>query len=389
MRVLPLACALLGLGISSLADASTTRILNRRIERDETLAHALYALQLSGNLADAIIGALQGTDFDFRRVRPGDQFRVVCRDGQVDFFDFRQSTERQWTVRRDGDRFVGMRRAVEVEKQIATVELAIDTSLWDAAIAAGEDPDIAVALADVFAWDVDFYRDVRTHDRVRAVIEKFVSKGRLLRYGEVLAASYEGAAVGRKRVFRYELEPGRVSYFQQDGSSARKTFLKSPLKYAHITSRYGMRFHPVLKYQKAHNGVDYGTPIGTPVWAVADGTVTRAGHFGANGNLVCVRHMNAWETCYAHLSKVMVSRGQRVVQKQVIALSGNTGRSTGPHVHFALKRNGAFVNPLTQNFPRAEPLPKDKLPDFEETIAPWVRALDATPVATLAATATP
>lgn len=384
MKLLSLACALV-LGTSSAAfAASPTVVLNRRIERDQTLAHALYGLALPGGQADAIIGALQGTDFDFRRVRPGDQLRVVTRDGEVDFVDYRKNTEHEWSVRRSGDRFIGLRRAVEVEKRVATVELAITSSLWDAAISAGENPDISMALADVFAWDIDFYQDVRVDDRVRVVIEKFISKGRLLRYGDVLAAAYAGSSVGNKRVFRFEVDKGRFTYFQQDGNSARKSFLKSPLKYAHVTSSFGMRKHPVLKYLKAHNGVDYGTPVGTPVWSVADGTVTHAGWAGANGNLVCIRHMNAFETCYAHLSKVNVSRGQRVSQKQVVALSGNTGRSTGPHVHYALKRNGAYVNPLNQNFPRAEPLPKAKLADYALAIAPLVQSLDANSVAVLA-----
>src|SRR5690606_17174933 len=113
------------------------------------------------------------------------------------------------------------------------------------------------------------------------------------------------------------------------------------------------RFHPVLKYVKAHNGVDYRAAVGTPVWAVADGTVTRSGYDPANGHAVCLRHMNGFETCYIHLSKRMVRPGQRVHQKDVIALTGNTGRSTGPHLHYALKRHGGYVNPLNQNFPRA------------------------------------
>lgn len=214
-------------------------------------------------------------------------------------------------------------------------------------------------------------------------MEKVVHKGRTLRYGEVLAAEYLGSTVGNKRVFRYEIQPGKYSYFQEDGSSARKSFLKSPLKYAHVTSRFGSRFHPVLKYMKNHNGVDYSAAVGTPIWAVADGTVTKAGYEGASGNLVCLRHMNSFETCYAHLSRINVKRGQRVSQKQVIAYSGNTGRSTGPHLHYALKRSGNFVNPLNQNFPRAEPVPKAQLADFAEKISPWVQQLGATSVAAL------
>ncbi len=142
----------------------------------------------------------------------------------------------------------------------------------------------------------------------------------------------------------------------------------------------------MLKYVKAHNGVDYGAGVGTPVWAVADGTVTRANwDVGGGGNTLCVRHVNGWESCYLHLSKfgAGVRAGARVAQKQVVAYSGSTGRSTGPHLHFALKRHGGYVNPLNQNFPRADPLPKAELPAFREAIAGYLSTLSAPAVASV------
>jgi murein DD-endopeptidase MepM/ murein hydrolase activator NlpD len=367
---------------TSAAEASSYIVKNRRIEPNQPLAAALRESGLAPEQVAAVISALEGV-FDFRKSRVGDQFRLVLRDGELDIFGYRQSAVDEWQVRRDGDKFVGSKRSIEVEKQVALVSLEINHSLYEAALAAGEDPVIGMVLADVFAWDIDFYRDVRRGDQARALVEKFVSKGRLLRYGEVLAATYQGEAVGSKRVFRYELPDGRASFFQEDGASARKAFLKSPLKYAHVTSRFGSRVHPVLKYVKAHNGVDYAAAIGTPVWSVADGTITTAGNTGAGGNTVCVRHANAFETCYLHLSKygTGVRVGARVSQKQVIAYSGNTGRSTGPHLHYALKRGGHYVNPLNQNFPRTEPLPKHLLTDFRAHVAPLAQQLDAVSVA--------
>ena len=371
------------LAASLTASAAPQRVLNRRIQARQTLAGALHELQLPTPQVEAVIGALEGV-FDFHHVRPGDQVRIAMTDGLVDFVDYRQSALDEWQVRRDGDRLVSAKRPVEVEKRVEEVNLALESSLYEAAQTAGEDPNIAITLADVFAWDVDFYHDVRKGDHLRVLVEKYISKGRILRYGEVLAAHYEGDAVGTKRVFRYGLPTGEFSYFQEDGSSARKSFLKSPLKYAHVTSGFGNRFHPILQYVKAHNGVDYGTPVGTPVWAVADGSVTRAGNTDAGGKTVCVRHNNGWETCYLHLSGygAGVRVGARVAQKQVIAYSGNTGRSTGPHLHFALKRNGGFVNPLNQNFPRADPVPTQLLSDFREKVAALAAVLDAAAVAT-------
>lgn len=335
--ILVLSCLSVSLPTLASSNSNITLVLNRRIQPQQTLSAALHGEGLADAQVEGVIGALSGV-FDFRRVRPGDQFRIVLRNGELDFFDYRQNASDEWHVRREGDRFLGLKGNIEVEKTVALVELKIGSSLYEAVAAAGEDSAIAMALSDVFAWDVDFYQDVRQGDRVRAVVEKVFAKGRLLRYGEVLAASYEGTNVGKKQVFRYELPDGTKTYFREDGSSARKTFLKSPLKYAHVTSRFGSRFHPILKYLKAHNGVDYGAPIGTPIWAVADGVVKSAGYAGGSGHRVCIRHINSFETCYLHLSRYGsgVRVGARVSQKQIIAYSGNSGLSTGPHLHFAM-----------------------------------------------------
>jgi murein DD-endopeptidase MepM/ murein hydrolase activator NlpD len=387
MRHLPLlvAALLLAAALPAQALPSHTLVKNRRIAQGSTLKQALHDSGLPDEQVEAVIAALEGV-FDFRKSRTGDQVRLVFKAGELDFLDYRQSDLDEWQVRRDGERLVGSKRAIEVEKKVDLVTLDVTSSLYEAALAAGEDPSIGMVLADVFAWDIDFYRDVQKGDQVRALVEKFVSRGRVVRYGEVIAANYQGSTVGTKRVFRYELPSGIASFFQEDGQSARKAFLKSPLKFAHVTSRFGGRIHPVLKYYKAHNGVDYGASIGTPVWAVADGVVTRAQNTGAGGNTVCIRHVNAMETCYLHLSRygAGVRAGARVSQKQVIAYSGNTGRSTGPHLHFALKRNGAFVNPLNQNFPRTEPLPRNLLADFQAKVAPLAEQLDSMNVAAVA-----
>jgi murein DD-endopeptidase MepM/ murein hydrolase activator NlpD len=361
---------------------ATTRVVNRRIEPGQVMATALREAGLTGLQAEAVISALSGV-FDFRKSRAGDQLRLVLVDGELQFLDYRQGATDEWQVHRDGTKLVGARRTFDIEETEALIELAVETSLYEAALSSGEDPSIAMALSDVFAWDVDFYQDVRKGDRVRAVVQKYLSKDRLIRYGDVLAAEYQGATVGTKRVFRFSPERGTPTYFQEDGKSARKTFLKSPLKFANVTSRFGTRFHPVLQYFKAHNGVDYGAAIGTPVWAVGDGTVTRAAQDGVNGKYVCIRHINNFETCYLHLSRfgAGIRTGARVSQKQVVAYSGNTGRSTGPHLHFAMKRGGRFINPLNQHFPRAEPLAKEHLDEFRTQISPWLAQLDASGLA--------
>jgi murein DD-endopeptidase MepM/ murein hydrolase activator NlpD len=382
--------ALAGALAASSPGDSTHTILNRRIETRQTMAKALRHAGLSDAQVQDAVGALSGA-FDFRKSRVDDQIRLVLTGGELDELDYRQGPLDEWQVRREGDRLVASKRSVEVEKKLALVELGIESSVWEAAQQAGEDPNIAIELSDVFAWDIDFYQDVRKGDRAKILIEKYLSKGRLVRYGELLAASYTGEAIGHKEVYRYQLPGGETSYFQRDGSSARRSFLKSPLKFAQVTSGYGMRFHPILHAMGAHMGIDYAAAIGTPVWAVADGTVTRAGYGDGNGNFVCLRHANAFESCYLHLSKfgAGIHVGGRVSQKQVIAYSGTTGLSTGPHLHFALKRGGAFVNPLNQKFPRADPVPKELVADFNQKAAPLETWLDALPVAAAFSVPTP
>lgn len=348
----------------------STLIKNRRLDKNQTVARALYDAGLDESTVTALHGALEAAEFNFKKARPGDQLRFVFRHGQLDVLDYRRSLLTGWQVRRDGDHYVGKKREIEREQRIETVELTVESNVWDAAIAAGERPDIAVTLSDVFAWDVDFYRDVQKGDRMRAVVEKIIHKGRTLEYGRVLAAEYVGSSVGTKRSFRYKMPDGTETFFTEDGLSARKTFLKSPLKYSTVTSGFGSRFHPVLNYVGNHNGIDYHAGIGTPVWAVSDGVVTRAGWDEGGGNIVCVKHMMSFETCYMHLSKILVKNGQKVPQKTVLAESGNTGKyTTGPHLHFGIKRGGKWVNPLNQNFPRAEPLPALLLQEFKASIA--------------------
>lgn len=353
---------------------------NRRLAKGQTVVKALYAAGLDSPTVTSLQGALEAAEFDFRKARTGDQLRFVFRDGELDLLDYRRNLLNEWQVRRAGDRYVAIRREFEREQRVELVELVVEGNMWDAAKAAGERPDIAVTLSDVFAWDIDFYRDVQRGDRMRAVIEKVMHKGQLLEYGHVLAAEYIGSSVGTKRTFRYQQPDGLESYFTADGSSSRKTFLKSPLKFSSVTSGFGLR--PSLAQWGKHNGVDYHAPVGTPVWAVADGTVTRAGWDDGGGNIVCLKHSMSFETCYMHLSKIEVRVGARVAQKTVIAQSGNTGRlTTGPHLHFGLKRGGGWVNPHNQNFPRADPLPKAQLPAFQEAIADSVTMLDSKPVA--------
>lgn len=364
------------------APALERTVRTGRLAQDENLAHALLRLGADAEATRQILLALSGS-LDFRKIRVGDELALTTEGGALSAVSYRRSPVDAWRATRQGAGWSAAKRVVAVEKRVARVEVHIAGSLYESLARTGADPELSLALADVFAWDVDFYSDVQPGDTVRALVEEERVQGKLVRTGEVLAAEYVGRTVGDKKVFRFTDASGEASYFGPDGASARKTFLKSPLKYAHITSTFGMRFHPVLKYEKAHEGVDYGAAPGTPVWAVGDGLVTFAAPKGPNGNMVCLKHRNGLETCYCHLQGfgAGIRAGVHVAQKRVIGYVGTTGRSTGPHLHYALKQGGHFLNPLTQKFPRADPVPAAELAAFHRAVDPLAAALQPTELA--------
>jgi murein DD-endopeptidase MepM/ murein hydrolase activator NlpD len=362
------------------AEPERFRAVTARLARNQTVAQALVKLDVPMVEVNAIVDALKDT-LPFQRTRPGDQLRVERREGEsaVWRFGFRQSTADEWIVERlpDGT-FQGAKRAVQLTTELARVEIEIQGSLWASLERAGQDPELAVVASDVLAWDVDFYQDVRGGDRMRVLVERVLVDGELLGYGEVLAAEYDGASTGAKKLFRYTDPTGQTSYYDESGQSARRGFLKSPLKLARIGSGFGNRRHPVLGYMRAHQGVDYRAPTGTPVWAVGDGTVKQAGWNGQCGKSVTIRHRNGYETVYCHLSSVAVSAGRSVSQKQYIGAVGSTGLSTGPHLHYAVKKGGTYVNPLHLKIPRDAPVPAQFLADFQEKLAPMRAKLAGT-----------
>lgn len=362
---------------AALEPERTWEVRSDRIVANDTIVGALGRVGIDVATANDVVRALDGV-FDFRRANLGDELRVTLEGESLQLFEYRRGPVEEYRVERQGDRLVGAAREFVVEKETVRIEGTIETSLWDAIAGGGGDPVVAVTLADVLAWDVDFYMDPRKGDSFRFVVEKYVHEGRTVRYGDIVAAEYDGQLVGRKRMFRYpNPATGALEYYAENGGAAKRAFLKSPLKFAFISSKFGSRVHPILKYVKQHQGVDYAAGTGTPVWAIADGTVTRAGWDGACGNMVSVRHANGLESVYCHFSKIAsgVRAGSRVAQKTVIGYVGMTGRATGPHLHFAVKRGGKFINPLSLKFPPADPLPTSEMPRFAEAIAPMIDEL--------------
>ena len=251
---------------------------------------------------------------------------------------------------------------------MATAE--IGSSLFAAADAAGLPDLVTLQLADVFGGDIDFFLDLRRGDRFSVVYEMRYVDGEAISAGRIIAAEFENR--GRTlRAYLWRSDDGTENYYAEDGSPLRKAFLRSPVELSRVTSGFTMaRFNPVLLTWRAHKGVDYAAPMGTPVRATADARVSFAGTQNGYGNVIELQHRGAFSTLYAHLSALapQVKQGARVMQGDVIGYVGQTGWATGPHLHYEFRVDGEQHNPLTVALPNGEPLPETQRTAFAQTI---------------------
>jgi murein DD-endopeptidase MepM/ murein hydrolase activator NlpD len=230
-------------------------------------------------------------------------------------------------------------------------------------------------LANIFAWDIDFVFDIRQGDSFAILFEEQYLDGEMFAVGDIIAASF----TNRGRTYdavRYTDSSGSSSYYTPEGLSMRKAFLRAPLDIFRISSGFNLRRkHPIHKMIKAHRGVDYAAPRGTPVFSAGDGKVTATGYSKANGNYIFVQHGQTYVTKYLHLNKKKVRRGQTVKQRQVIGTVGSTGYATGPHLHYEFLVNGVHRNPRTVKLPQANPISATELAAFKLATTPVLTQL--------------
>lgn len=373
------------------ADPSGPRTVDGVVAKGESLGKILRGkLDLSAAAADELIRAV-GPVFDLRNLREGQHYSITIGEGgRVDAFELIVSKTVTVHVTRDASGVLGSDKA-EAATRIEVREIGgrIDSSLYASVKAAGEDGALVSFFVDVFAYDLDFYNDTRDGDTFRVVVEKELSGDEFLRYRRILAAEYAGKD-GTYRAFYWSPDgkPGR--YFDETGASVEKSMLKTPLKFARVSSGFNpRRMHPVLHRVKGHFGTDFACPVGTPVWAAADGVITSRAPDGGAGNMITIRHDNGLVTLYMHLSKFApgIKVGDRVAAKTVIAYSGNTGLSTGPHLHFGVKQNGAYVDFQSLKPTRAAGVPKKDLGRYRAETARLVERLAAIPTTPGAAVA--
>lgn len=352
------------------------RLVEGAVKRNQFVSDVLTSAGATPLEADRTVRALTGT-YDFRKSRPGHRYRAeIAPNGEVLSFSYKAGPAEIYEVVREGDDLIGRRKKVAQQKEVTEVFGTIEHSLYEAFLAAGETENLAMSFADAFRFDVDFFHDTRKGDDFRLFVEKFVDEeGELIRYGRVLAAEYAGGSdspIGTKRLFWFENEKtGTRGYYDENGTAAQRAFLKSPLQFTRISSGFGYRYHPVHGRRHFHGGVDYAAPTGTPVQAIGEGVVTFAANKGPNGNMVRIRHAGGYESYYLHLSRIQVRSGQRVSQSTIIGRVGSTGRSTGPHLDFRIKKHGKYLNPTKQVAPRVKRIPRKDRGLFARYIAPW------------------
>ncbi len=372
---------------SGLEAASTSLVdaVQVVVQRNDTLDQIFRRLEFSlTDLAD--IRALDAARQALDRIRPGDLLTFFKRGGQLVGLQRPLSISQTLKVQRDAtDNFVASVEEVPLKRHLVTAEGKIDSSLFAAGSTAGLRDATIMELAEIFRWDVDFVLDLRAGDSFTLVYEQIEKEGQLVGDGNILAAEFING--GRSfRAIRYVNAEGKADFYTPEGASLRKAFLKAPVQFSRISSVFNpRRKHPVLNTIRAHRGIDYAAPRGTPIRSAGAGRVQFRGVKGGFGNVVEVAHSGGVVTRYGHMSRFAngLTRGQKIDQGQVIGYVGSTGLATGPHLHFEYIERGVYLDPQ-KAMRRAEPgapIPANERAIFGLRAAPLLARLDTGPVA--------
>jgi murein DD-endopeptidase MepM/ murein hydrolase activator NlpD len=347
-----------------------------------TLQEVLAALGVAKDRAIQIVQAMR-PHIDFRRLQPQDQLELHHdTSGNPVKFVYRQSPIHIVEATRAGGDWAAARLDVPVDQRVVVVAGTLRDNLFESIDRLGERPQLVLDFAEIFAWDFDFAADSQPGDRFRMFVEKVFTGDQFVKYGRILAAEYESE--GRVHTGVYFKDKNGGGYYTPAGESLRRAFLKSPLEFTRISSTFSRgRRHPILGGIRPHLAVDYAAPQGTPILAVADGTVELAGWSGGGGNSVIIRHRANFKTMYNHLSRFAtgIRRGTAVRQRQVIGYVGSTGLSTGPHLDYRVVKDGRFVNPLKQTFLPGLPISASSRGDFSQIRDTLLSQLRGTDVA--------
>ena len=333
----------------------------------------VYALMSSTTLAKPLVDMRPGQEIHFGFTDQGELAQLKYIKTKLESYLYTQT--KSDASNKNKPKYTGEHIILEPEIMTTYRESTIEDSLFLSAERAQLPHGLIMELANIFGWDVDFALDIRKGDQFSLTYEEKFLNGEKIGNGNILAAEFVNQGKSFKAV-RYEDSNGRSNYYTPEGFSMRKAFLRAPLDFTRISSNFNLRRkHPIHKKIRAHRGVDYAAPRGTPIFAAGDGKVIASSYSKANGNYVFIQHGQRFTTKYLHLHKRKVKRGQSVKQRQVIGTLGSTGYATGPHLHYEFLVNGVHRNPRTVSLPQAKPINKKEIARFKEHTQPLMMQL--------------
>lgn len=365
-------------------DAPEPDPLHGELQPGESLSKILHRAGIGAVEVQKVAEALQPV-MDPSMLEIGQRYAIeLDESGALSSLALHLSVTEVARVFRNDDGKLGAKlEELPTERREEEIGGTVRSSLWVALTERGHSPALVDVIVDVFAYDIDFFTATREGDRFRLVVERHELDGELVRYGRVLAAEYEGEAAGTVTVLWWDPPGGGAGrYVDAQGRGVARTLLKTPLKYARISSGFNpKRMHPVLHRVKSHQGVDYAAPEGTPVWAAADGKIVFRAEKGGAGNMVILRHPGGLKTLYMHLSRFAPGQavGDDVQAKTVIGYVGQTGLATGPHLHFGMQKHGRYVDPTSIESVRATGVEPGDRARFAKALARWQARLAAVP----------
>ncbi len=360
-----------------------------KIARGESLARIFDKQGLEASLLHRIVNSGKQAK-SLANIRPGQKLRFQFDENlELTGLELQRNRVESLRISIADDEIKTETLSKEVDTQVSSAAGVIESSLFMDGQKAGLSDGLIMELATIFGWDIDFALEIRAGDQFRVLYEEQYLDGEKLRDGPILAAEFTNRGKAYTAV-RYEDRNGEIGYFDADGHSKRRAFIRSPIKFARISSRYNpKRWHPVLKKWRSHKGVDYAAPRGTAVRATGDGRVIYRGTKGGYGRTVIVEHASKYTTLYAHLSKYSkrAKSGSRIKQGQVIGYVGKSGLATGPHLHYEFRVRGRHRDPLRVKLPKSLSLPKSEIANFRKTTTPLLTQLAAIPADTMVASA--
>lgn len=357
---------------------SYPRSITHKIRSGETLFGIFSDTDLDTTSLDRILND-RATAGYLSSIRAGQELRILLGDdAQLQSLEYDIDELRILKVHAAGEGFTATIEETPVQQRIRIASGFVENSLFESGQQAGLSNKVIMQMAELFRWDIDFALEIRSGDQYTVIYEQRWLDGRKLDDGPILAAEFVNQ--GRSyRAVRYANPDGNVAYYTPEGKPLRKTFLRTPVDFTRVSSGFSKnRWHPVLKERRAHNGVDYAAPEGTPVHAAGNGKVMFKGRQGGYGNLVILQHGEHYSTVYGHLSRFArnLKVEDQVQQGQVIGYVGQTGLATGPHLHYELRVDGVHRNPLNLKVSMAAPLPNERMADFRRTAKPLLVQLD-------------